>query len=248
MYVPFWVSEAVRTRANDEATSTSFTSPKLMRYKRLLAAMAPSLQSRNVVVRPMKQEDAPSVAEIWRQGLSQTAESHGLFLGPLMQLSLAKYGQDAMKPTGDVGPNGMNLAKTWLAKDDRSMFVAACNSDDEHHQIVGCIGVKVGQDMEKKEPNSTIASVWRMSVDEQFRRQGIGLKLMTAAEDWAREHECTRIQLETTNKIAAQFYTSKAGYQEEPFPKERSIILHYLNIVKMYTKTLTVDKDDDDAS
>lgn len=188
---------------------------------------------RNIRVRPMNENDAPAVASIWRRGLRQTAESY-VVLKPLMGYALEKYGDEALSEIGDVGPEGRNLVNTWVSKkDDRTMLVA----ESDNNVIVGCIGVKIGKDMEKEEPGSTVASVWRMSVEESTRRQGVGLKLMHAAEQWARGNQCTTVVLETTNKIAAQFYTNKAGYREEPFPKERSLILHYVGIVKMYTKS-----------
>lgn len=198
----------------------------------------------NVLIRPMNAKDAAAVAKIWRDGLSQTADSHGFVLKPIMRYSLEHYGNEAMKTAGDVGPEGVNLVERWMAKVDRTMLVACCvDSDDgSESKCIGCIGVKIGGDMEKEEPGSTVASVWRMSVEESTRRQGVGLKLLRAAEEWAREHQCKTMVLETTNKIAAQFYTVKAGYQEESFPKERSVFLHYLDIVKIYTKSLDVQQ------
>ena len=190
----------------------------------------------NVTIRPMIEKDAPKVAEIWRNGLKQTAESY-FVLKPLMEYLLAKYSEDAMKPEGDIGPEGNNLLDIWLSKSDRTMLVAC-----QDNKCIGCIGVKVGEDMNKQEPGSTLGSVWRMSVEESHRRQGVGLMLINAAEDWARQQRCTAMILETTNKIAAKFYTEKAGYREEPFPKERSMILHYTGILKLYTKSLNVEE------
>jgi len=188
----------------------------------------------------MHEMDAPQVAQIWRDGLEQTAESYVL-LKPLMGYLLHKYGDNAMTLEGDVGPQGRNLVDAWISKKDCTMLVACDNAQKQ--KCIGCIGVKVGKDMKQPESGSTVASVWRMSVEKSVRRQGVGLSLMHAAEEWAQQRECKSMVLETTNKIAAQFYTAKAGYREEPFPKETSLFLHYLGIVKIYTKSLDLGKD-----
>lgn len=191
----------------------------------------------------MTREDAPYVAEIWKLGLAQTSQSYNfVLLKTLMGYALEHYGQHAMTPEGDVGPEGKNLVDAWMNQNDRTMLVATDASTEGLH-TVGCIGVKIGKDMTKQETGSTVASVWRMSVAEAFRRQGVGLSLMHAAEEWARQQGCSAVILETTNKIAAQFYI-KAGYREEPFPKEQSILHHYIGLVKMYTKSLDVAVND----
>ncbi len=189
----------------------------------------------------MTREDAPFVASLWRHGLAQTAESYNfVVLKTVMGHFLEQYGENAMKPEGDVGPEGRNLVDAWMNQNDRIMLVAMdASTEVDSLVIVGCIGVKVGKDMTKQEPGSTVASVWRMSVEEMFRRQGIGLSLMHAAEEWARNQGCKTMVLETTNKIAAQFYL-KAEYREEPYPKEQSILHHYMGLVKMYKKSLDV--------
>jgi GNAT superfamily N-acetyltransferase len=196
-----------------------------------------SIPTKTFAVRQMARDDAPHVGEIWRRGLVQTAESYNFaVMKTILGYALDRYGQHAMTPEGDVGPGGRNLVHAWMNQNDRTMLVA---TDSSEGLIVGCIGVKVGKDMTKQETGSTVASVWRMSVEESFRRQGVGLSLIRAAEEWARQQGCSSVVLETTNKFAAQFYI-KAGYREEPFPKEQSIIHHYMGLVKMYTKSLDV--------
>jgi GNAT superfamily N-acetyltransferase len=190
-------------------------------------------ESPDVTSRPPRAQDSPVKSDISLPVLTPVGESEKL--PPLMGYSLERYGNEALAENGDVGPEGKHLFKTWMSpdKDDRTMLVA----ESDENVIVGCIGVKIGKDMEKEEPGSTVASIWRMSVEESARRQGVGLSLIHAAERWARGHQCTTMVLETANKIAGQFYTKKAGYCEEPFPKERSLFLHYAGIVKMYTKS-----------
>ena len=105
------------------------------------------------------------------------------------------------------------------------MFVALRDS-----KCFGCVGVKVGTDIEKQESGSVAASIWRLSVDERVRRQGVGMALMCAAEDWARQQGCTCMSLATSNNFAAKFYVEKAGYSEEPFLMDESLFLHFFTM------------------
>jgi GNAT superfamily N-acetyltransferase len=151
---------------------------------------------------------------------------------------MKKYGDHAMLPDGDVGPDGENLISNWISKEDRIMFVAL-----QGLKCVGCVGVKVGTDIEKQESGSVVASIWRLSVDERARRQGVGMALMCAAEDWARQQGCSSMSLKSANKIAAKFYVEKAGYKEEPFPMDESLFHHYMRLVMNYKKSLVENGD-----
>lgn len=68
-------------------------------------------------------------------------------------------------------------------------------------QIAGGILLKV-------EAKRSIALIEDLIVGHQFRRYGIGSLLLSCASDWAREHDCWALQLETqgTNYPAIQFY------------------------------------------
>ena len=151
---------------------------------------------------------------------------------------MEEYGEEAMRPDGDVGPCGSNLVTNWIScNTDRTMLVA-CLED----KCVGCVCVKVGSDIQKAEPNSTVASIWRLSVDEAVRRRGYGKALMDAAEEWARKQGCTQMCLETANPTAGKFYTETMGYQVHRYPVEpfsiSLLIFSYSGVIKKYTKSL----------
>ncbi len=60
-------------------------------------------------------------------------------------------------------------------------------------------------------------SIWlSMAVKQAYRRQGIGRQLIGALEDWARDSQLRRIELQvvTTNLPALQLYQT-AGYEIE---------------------------------
>jgi ribosomal protein S18 acetylase RimI-like enzyme len=160
-------------------------------------------------VRLMKAGDEASIAEIWRQGLKQTADANWIVIRPIMRYKMEEYGNNSLSETGDMGPKGCKLLEAW-SRNDRAMLVA-CSADDSS-QIVGVVGVKKGASHDQDEPDSTIASIWKMSVHPSVRRRGLGHVLMLAAEDYARDTlQCTTLALITANPIAGKFYT-KAGF------------------------------------
>jgi hypothetical protein len=101
------------------------------------------------------------------------------------------------------------------------MFVACCtiastgDDDSAAAVVVGCCAVKKGMDQTKPEPDSDIGSIWRMSIGEKLSRpRNRYQKLMSASEDWARKHGCTKIGLWPINPIAANFYMKRMQYKK----------------------------------
>jgi len=214
-----------------------------------------------VTVREMEERDAPVVAKLWRNGLQQTVEAcPSWWLRQSLAVFMAFYGHKAMQKDGggDIGPEGMYLMAHWNDKNKkeskksslRRMFVAELikNNDGEESEnrerccvVVGCIGVKKGFEFDKDEPESSLASIWRMSVESSVRRQGVGLALMKKAEDWARSNQCTSMKLVTANAIAAKFYIKKAGYQMEQSEQQEQYWWERMkpqNLANFYTKEL----------
>jgi len=164
----------------------------------------------SISIRLMNEADGARVAELWQQGLAQTSETSSWFW-PIQWYTayrMNQYATHAMSDDGDVGPKGSNLMKYWGDKKDRAMLVA-CLSD----RVVGAVAVKKGMDYSKEENDSRVGSIWRMSVDETVRRQGLGKKLMASAEERAKkEYHCQSMGLWTANPVAARFYCEKCGY------------------------------------
>lgn len=162
-----------------------------------------------VTIRALADLDKADVCRIWVEGLEQSKLAAPWFLRPWFMSKLYGMRDTALATTGDVGPDGANLLQTYDDKTDRCMYVACMGNP---LQVVGCCAVKKGMDEAAPEPDSQIASIWRMSVDEGFRGHGIASKLMAACETWARDHECTTMGLMTINPVAANFYVSRMGY------------------------------------
>lgn len=171
-----------------------------------------------IIIRPLRESDAPSVCKIWCNGLSQTTQ-HAIpwFLRPFATQKMNEMRDVAISNDGDVGPNGSNLIKMYGEKSDRQMFVA-CEQGVAPEVVLGCCAVKKGMDDHKEEHESDIASIWRMSVDESQRGKGIATMLMQECERFAKDDlQCKRIGLWTLNPVAANFYTSRMGYRREDY-------------------------------
>jgi ribosomal protein S18 acetylase RimI-like enzyme len=58
------------------------------------------------------------------------------------------------------------------------------------------------------------ASVWRLAVDHNARKMGIGKKLMQEVEYYAKTKNCNNVSLITGNEQSKAFY-KKIGYEYE---------------------------------
>jgi len=195
------------------------------------------------------------VAKIWYDGLYQTVDYCYWFMKPFIRRAFDGIAKQSLHPdVGDIGPNGANLIKTWMKRDDRScMFVAAFR--DEPTDVVGCLGVKRGNsegfdDDDDSSMNSNIASMWRVSVAEKARRHGVGRALVVAAEKWAVKQQQSvgttpvLLQAITMNPSAAEFYLAQ-GYvkNDERFipvrnPFARFAFLYLFPPIHCYSKQL----------
>lgn len=80
-----------------------------------------------------------------------------------------------------------------ISDEDSVVFVAEAS-----HQLVGFVEVYIRQD----EPNPLKVSyryghLQSLMVKESFRRQGVGTRLLEAAQQWTREKGATEIRLDT---------------------------------------------------
>ena len=87
-----------------------------------------------------------------------------------------------------------------LSKEQMRTFLLSIVAPDGHMQAA-CKG----------EIAFTSAHVSELWVDADTRGQGMGTKLLGAAEAHARNHDCTRIHLETRNESARRLY-ERCGY------------------------------------
>lgn len=180
-------------------------------------------------VRPIGPHDGPEASMLWQRGLQQTIDAATT---EEKRRSYREFFDNCVKEEcsegGAVGINGAGLIDFYSSNRDACMFVAIQTKPGEDEdrlssKVVGMVGVKRGMDSakfpldseEQREDYNTF-SIWKMSVSEESRGGGIGKKLMTRAEEWAKNQQSSlvdgvastkRMRLYTANPIAAAFYT-----------------------------------------
>ena len=70
-----------------------------------------------------------------------------------------------------------------------------------------------------------VETLW---IDEKFRKYGYGKKLMIQAEETARAHGCTMMQLDTFNYQAPEFYKKLGFVQYGELGYKEGFIRHYM--------------------
>jgi GNAT superfamily N-acetyltransferase len=106
--------------------------------------------------------------------------------------------------------------ESYYIKPEKNNFYVAI--DKRTNRIIGSIGIRAyDRDFEifRDVYNPvTTASIWRVFVDESWRRNGIASALVGLGEDFCREKEYEKIYLHTqkTVKGSLDFWLSK-GYQ-----------------------------------
>jgi RimJ/RimL family protein N-acetyltransferase len=102
------------------------------------------------------------------------------------------------------------------------------------NQLVGFVSVNRGRTRRTRSTASLVIGVLR-----DFRRRGLGLRLMAAAEEWARRREVHRLELSVVedNAPAIALY-KRAGFTHEGQKRESLKINHRLIGEKIMGKIL----------
>ena len=188
----------------------------------------------SIIVRTIEPIDGPEASILWQRGLQQTIDAATT---EEKRKPYREFFDNCVKEEcsegGAVGTNGAGLIEFYCSNKDACMFVAIQlkGGEDEaklSSKVVGMVGVKRGMDSvkfpvdseDKREDYNTF-SIWKMSVSEESRGKGVGKKLMSKAEEWARDQSSSsaggvggaanskRMRLYTANPIAAALYTSE---------------------------------------
>lgn len=104
-----------------------------------------------------------------------------------------------------------NLDEVYLSDDRNNFFVAI----DYNNNIIGTIAIR-GYDKNFSEfkgvyCKKTTASIWRLFVDEKYRRLGIASELVRKVEDFSKEKNYNKLYLHTHKNItgALDFWLSQ---------------------------------------
>jgi len=147
----------------------------------------------NVTIRPASLSDRGTLCKLYHE----FHEFHVLGV-PERLLSLGE-------PLNTYEHSGLYLTlEKIISNEDSVVFVAEAS-----HQLVGFVEVYIRQD----EPNPLKVSyryghLQSLMVKESFWRQGVGTRLLEAAQQWAREKGAAEIRLDTWEFEAGplQFY------------------------------------------
>ena len=179
------------------------------------------LKIKDVEIRKFNpQTDAKRLTEIWVEGLSQTVDAQWWWKREHWHKLFTEFGKQETSVEGNMGPDGANLEKFWCHDEENvQMLIAELTFQDPNTKplLVGSIGIKRGygrydSSEYSKDKNETIFSITKMSVDVNYRRYSIGGKLLSAAEEWARQAGAKKLRAGTMNPIASRFYL-KHGYE-----------------------------------
>jgi len=119
---------------------------------------------------------------------------------------------------GGGSTSSSTSSTTW--DKSRTHFFVAQLSDDPTGTPIGCVGIKSVHTLHherdtKAQDMPFEASIWRLSVDDSMRGEGIGRLLMQSAEKWAKDVAgCKNMTLITGNEDSKVFYT-RVGYKPE---------------------------------
>jgi aminoglycoside 6'-N-acetyltransferase I len=99
-----------------------------------------------------------------------------------------------------------------IIENPHSQFVAV--ADTGNGRLAGFLEASIRQHVEDCD-SENVGYLEGWFVDTDHRRQGIGAKLVAAAEDWAREHGCTEMasDAEVGNTVSQQAH-AQLGYTE----------------------------------
>ena len=90
----------------------------------------------------------------------------------------------------------------------RYLLVETTTSNKEHRQqLAGFVHFRFDYD-DEEQPMDTVLYVYEIQIDEKFRRQGLGKRLMGIAEEIAAKAEVSKVLLTVfkSNQVAMDFY------------------------------------------
>jgi ribosomal protein S18 acetylase RimI-like enzyme len=105
----------------------------------------------------------------------------------------------------DAAPDAVadRLARL-LGRREQQFLVA-----DEDGRVVGWIHMLVTEYVEAE----AFVQIGGLVVDREYRRQGIGRRLLAQAEEWAAQQGCSVVRLSSNEKrVAAHAFYQRAGY------------------------------------
>ncbi|KAF1331439.1 N-acetyltransferase cml2, partial [Globisporangium splendens] len=173
--------------------------------------IAPSTARPAITIRQFRDEDLPSVIEIFTDGFPPaTSEEENQMVAEYVQSSIES----------DLG----NIASTYIAPGGNFWVATLVDESDGNEKVVGMVA------LEKKLDGD--GELRRMSVKKEYRRYGVGKQLVGHLEQWAKQSGYTSVSLATGEviKVAQAFY-KRMGFEQKHTQllseKPRLAIIHF---------------------
>lgn len=159
--------------------------------------MGEALNPTAITIRPAVPEDADGIARTFLE----SAEYHARldperYSAPAVETISARYRDRRQRPTRDAG---------------KSITLAA----ELGCEIVGFIDVRLEQSPDPMHREMLYCHVAEFAVSRRYQNQGIGRRLLRAAEDWGRRQgaEYASLEYHAANTRASFFYQQRMGYR-----------------------------------
>ena len=133
--------------------------------------------------------------------------------------AVQKFLYEQIRLVYDIGPTpkfhyDIEGLDEYYVLPKRNCFFAAYDGD----KIVATAGIRAyDRDFEffrVQYTQDNTASIWRLMVDEDYRRQGLARRLVNLIEEFAREHGYVRIYLNTHRYLdSAMVFWESLGYE-----------------------------------
>uniref|UniRef100_K3XAQ2 N-acetyltransferase domain-containing protein n=1 Tax=Globisporangium ultimum (strain ATCC 200006 / CBS 805.95 / DAOM BR144) TaxID=431595 RepID=K3XAQ2_GLOUD len=156
---------------------------------------APSTNRSAITIRQFRDEDLPSVIEIFADGFPPATSDEE-------KQMVAKYVQSSIE--SDLG----NIAGAYITSGGNFWVATLVDEADDKEKVVGMVA------LEKKLDGD--GELRRMSVKKEFRRYGVGKQLVEHLEQWAKQNGYTSVSLATGEvvKVAQAFY-KRMGFEQK---------------------------------
>lgn len=172
--------------------------------------------SESIVVRQFQREDQSAVSELYRTSFAQTYQNDPKY--PEVGEMTSWFVEEKLKEDGDM----YDVCKGFLNGENpcNNFWVAVHTGENK---IVGCVG-SIAPYHEKYSGLNYIELV-RMAVDANYRRFGVGAKLVDMVCEFGRSLGCQKVYLSTLDIMfpAVRFYERMGfhlDHQFEVFPDE----------------------------
>ena len=154
-----------------------------------------SVPDQVIKVRPALAEDAASITRVY----VESAEHHAAIDGERYSIPSANFITERYR-------TGQQHIEDTVA----TTFVAESGGE-----IIGFVDARLDKSPDPMHKDLVYCHIVEIAVGENSRGQGVGAKLMLAAEDWGRSQgaELASLEYNAANKRAAWFYHERMGYR-----------------------------------